>query len=291
MATEKRHKRDDFWVRQLTLADPEEPGLAGPTIEGSSDGASVILTNRAGTAVTLNATELGFTDGVTAGTVTASKAAVVDSNKDIGDFRNVDVTNLDAGASGTAGTVDVFPTTAAKGKIQIAAADSAGDTTTTITNAPQAGARTYTIPDAGASAAFVMTAGTQTLSGVTTLALVGGVTLNSTAVLSKTSAYPLVAADSGRHFDNTGAGGSVTFTLPAVATSVGFTAYFHCVVDQEIVIAAPAGTLVGPNNAGRTTATLAGAGNRIGVDIMAFCNGAKWFLSVDVKGLTAPTYA
>lgn len=78
-------------------------------------------------------------------------------------------TNLDAGASGTAGTVDIFPTTASKGKIAISAADSAGDTTTAIVNASQAGARTYTIPDAGASASFVMTEGAQTLNGAKTI--------------------------------------------------------------------------------------------------------------------------
>ena len=187
MATEKRHKRDDVWVRQLTLADPEEPGLAGPTIKGSSDGTSVVITNRAGTATTLNATELGFTDGVTAGTVLASKAAVVDSNKDIGDFRNVDVVNLDAGASGTAGTLDVFPTTAAKGKIQIAAADSAGDTTTTLTNRTQAGVRTYTIPDAGASADI------QTLRG--TVSGVGAATSKDSLLLKKTGIADNTATD------------------------------------------------------------------------------------------------
>lgn len=118
--------------------------------------------------VELSSTELGFVDGVTAGTVTASKAAVVDSNKDIGDFRNLDAVNLDAGASGTAGSVDIFPTTAAKGKTTITATANTGDTTTTITNAEQAGARTYTIPDAGASASFVMTAGAQTVGGAKT---------------------------------------------------------------------------------------------------------------------------
>ena len=116
------------------------------------------------------AAELGFIDSVTAGVVAASKAAVVDANKDIGDFRNLDAVNLDAGVSGTAGSVDIFPTTAAKGKLNFAAADSAGDTTTTITNASQAAARTYTIPDAGASASFVMTEGNQTVNGNKTLA-------------------------------------------------------------------------------------------------------------------------
>jgi len=42
-----------------------------------------------GTAVTSTAAELNFVDGSTAGTVVASKAVVVDSNKDAGDFRNL----------------------------------------------------------------------------------------------------------------------------------------------------------------------------------------------------------
>ena len=37
----------------------------------------------------LTTTELGYLDGLTAGTVTASKAVVVDSNKDITGFRNI----------------------------------------------------------------------------------------------------------------------------------------------------------------------------------------------------------
>lgn len=59
------------------------------------------------------------------------------------------------------------PTTQTGG-LEIKAADSAGNTTTTVTNASQAAARTYTIPDAGASASFVMTAGAQTVAGVKT---------------------------------------------------------------------------------------------------------------------------
>lgn len=77
-------------------------------------------------------------------------------------------TNIDAGASGTAGSVDVFPATASRGKLSIVAANSAGNTTTEITNASQAGARTYTIPDAGASTNFVMAAGAQTIAGIKT---------------------------------------------------------------------------------------------------------------------------
>src|SRR6185295_16447582 len=105
---------------------------------------------------TLSGSEIVVLDSVTAGTVSASKAVVVDSNKDITTFRNLAATNLKAGASGTAGTVDVFPTTAASGKTEFTAADNAGNTTTTITTAAQAGAVTYTVPDFGASASFVL---------------------------------------------------------------------------------------------------------------------------------------
>lgn len=100
---------------------------------------------------------------VTPGLVEANRLLAADGNKDVGDFRNLDAVNIDAGSSGVAGTVDVFPATASKGKTALTAADNAGDTTTTITTAEQAGARTYTVPDAGASASFLMTEGDQAL--------------------------------------------------------------------------------------------------------------------------------
>jgi hypothetical protein len=83
------------------------------------------------------------------------------------------VVNHDLGSSGVAGTLDIFPTTAAKGKIQIAATDSTGDTTTTITNAAMATTRTFTIPDPLASCNFLMgrqaaVARTATADGLTT---------------------------------------------------------------------------------------------------------------------------
>lgn len=106
--------------------------------------------------------------GVTPGTVTASKALVVDSNKDLSSLRNVSVTNLDAGASGTAGTVDVFPSTASKGKLAITAAANAGDTTNTLVNASQTTTATWTIPDTNGNASFVMTAAAQTIGGAKT---------------------------------------------------------------------------------------------------------------------------
>lgn len=61
----------------------------------------------------------------------------------------------------------VSPTTNT-GQLELKAAASAGNTVTTITNASQAAARTYTIPDAGASAEFVMNAGASSIAGVKT---------------------------------------------------------------------------------------------------------------------------
>jgi len=137
----------------------------------------------------LSGSEIVVLDSVTAGSVTASKALVVDSSRDLTGttaataIRNLRVTNLDAGISGTAGSVDVFPTTAATGKLTLVAASNAGDTTTTITNASQAGAVTYTIPDAGAAASFVLSTGTSTATTATSteLNLVAGATSTPTA--------------------------------------------------------------------------------------------------------------
>lgn len=55
-----------------------------------------------------------------------------------------------------------------KGSLVVKASDSAGNTVTTVTNASQAAARTYTIPDGGADASFLLTKGAQTIDGVQT---------------------------------------------------------------------------------------------------------------------------
>lgn len=150
---------DSSGMALTDVAATAVPGLVGLT-------ASVAEINTACDGITATYAELNKLDAVTGGVVSASLAVVVDANKDIGDFRNLDATNLDAGLSGTAGTVDIFPTTESKGKLSLSATDNAGDTTTAITNAEQAGARTYTIPDAGASAYFVMSTAAQSAAGL-----------------------------------------------------------------------------------------------------------------------------
>ena len=60
------------------------------------------------TAVTSTAAELNLVDGITAGTVIASKAIITDSNKDITGGRNITISGeLDAGSLDVSGDVDV----------------------------------------------------------------------------------------------------------------------------------------------------------------------------------------
>lgn len=136
------------------------------TVTIPDPGASAGVLGMSTAALTL--AEMDVLDGVTAGTATASKAVVLGASKEISTITTATITNIDAGASGSAGTIDIFPSTASKGKIAIAAANNTNNDTTTITQAAQGGAYTYTIPDAGASAAFVMTAGNQTVGGTKT---------------------------------------------------------------------------------------------------------------------------
>ena len=61
-----------------------------------------------GSGAVINEAELEAIDGVTAGTVAASKAVIVDGNKDIASFRNVTLTGeLDAGSLDISGDADI----------------------------------------------------------------------------------------------------------------------------------------------------------------------------------------
>jgi hypothetical protein len=61
-----------------------------------------------GSGAELSEAELEMLDGITAGTVTASKAVVVDANKDIASFRNITLTGeLDAGSLDVSGDADI----------------------------------------------------------------------------------------------------------------------------------------------------------------------------------------
>ena|SRR5271166_6308060 len=71
------------------------------------------------------------------------------------------ITTLNLGSSGVAGTLNIFPATAASGQLTLVAANNAGNTTTTITNASFGQTTALTIPDPGnATANFILSKGT-----------------------------------------------------------------------------------------------------------------------------------
>lgn len=67
-------------------------------------------------------------------------------------------TDIDAGASGVAGSVDVFPSTASKGKFALACTDQTGDTTVTLNANAMGQATTVNLPDPGAAASYLVQA-------------------------------------------------------------------------------------------------------------------------------------
>jgi len=166
----------------------------------------------------ISVTELDYLDGVTAGTVLAGKAAVVDANKDIGDFRNLDVVNLDAGLSGTAGTVDVFPTTAAKGKLIISATDNTGDTNVTLKNAAHGQATVVTLPDVGLAISYVLqsTAAVTAAEANVLAGATAGTQVASKAVVADANVNIGVVKATALHIGATGSEIQVTATVASL---------------------------------------------------------------------------
>ena len=78
----------------------------------------------------LTGTELGLLDGITAGTVAASKAVVVDSNKDVTGFRNVTIAG-DLTVQGTTTTVESTTVNIQNAFVFEGATDDAHETTLT----------------------------------------------------------------------------------------------------------------------------------------------------------------
>jgi len=79
------------------------PNITTVTASGAITAGSFVIGS-----ADINENDLEAIDGVTAGTVAASKAVVVDTNKDISSFRNITLTGeLDAGSLDVSGNVDV----------------------------------------------------------------------------------------------------------------------------------------------------------------------------------------
>jgi hypothetical protein len=76
---------------------------------------------------------------------------------------------LNVGASGTAGTLTIYPATAANGTLVISGTNNASNFASILTNSAVGQATTYTLPDPGAATAnIILSAGTQTIGGAKT---------------------------------------------------------------------------------------------------------------------------
>jgi hypothetical protein len=155
------------------------------------------------------AAQLAFLAGVTAGTAAASKALVLDGSSNIGTINQLTVTTIavttvngttanyttvNAGASGTAGTLNVFPTTAANGKLIVSAVNNTGAFNSTISNSNIGQATVYSLPDAGsATTNFVVDKGNQSIAG--TKSFTGTLEAGVSGTAGTLNVYPTTAAN------------------------------------------------------------------------------------------------
>ena len=109
------------------------------------------------------------------------------------------------------------------GNLVLKATASAGNTQTIITNASQAAARTYTVPDAGTNASFVMGAGTQTVAGATTFTLAVPISATTNQLVlgtTNTTTISSTAPAGSRTYTIADAGGADTFAMLAATQTL-----------------------------------------------------------------------
>lgn len=118
------------------------------------------------------------------------------------------------------------------------------------------------------------------------------------AVQTKTANYQIVAPvntagvitgdQSGTIFNNRGAVGAVTWTLPAITQALAGCVYefYGVVAAQNTAVAAAAGTICTFNNAAATSVTCSTAGGLIGAHMRAVCDGTRWLVTGDQVGVT-----
>lgn len=98
-------------------------------------------------------------------------------------------------------------------------------------------------------------------------------------IKAKTAAYTLTPDDECVQFTTRGASGTVTFTLPPIASVPnGWSARFYNVVGQTMAITAPANKLTTFNNATATTATFSTSSELIGAAAEVVFDGSTYLL-------------
>lgn len=129
------------------------------------------------------------------------------------------------------------------------------------------------------------TAGAITLAGTLVVGNGGTGVTGFGVVTSKTASYAVLAADSYLDFDNNGAAGSVTFTLPA--STVGLAYGFAVMEAQDLVIDAPGGVTI---YLGEISTTAGGTitSNAVGSYLFIKCRSATEWLAQSSLGSWTP---
>lgn len=155
-----------------------DTAVTGGLATGTGTGGDVTLTSGASGGAGGTAGAVGIDAGIDAGgtggaiTIGSTNAASVGigrATKTTTISGTARADDLNVGASGAPGVLEIFPTTGASGKIQISPQDNGADHTIDIQNASFGQAATLTIPDPGnAAASFVINKGTNTISSTDT---------------------------------------------------------------------------------------------------------------------------
>lgn len=141
------------------------------------------------------------------------------------------VTTTHAGSSGTAGTITIFPATAANGTFVLSGTNNTNNFASTLTNSAVGQATVYTLPDPGASTAnIILSAGNQTIAGNKTLTgttQINTLNLGASGTAGTLTIFPATAANG-------------TFVLSAVNNTNNFAATLRNVaVGQATVYSLP----------------------------------------------------
>jgi hypothetical protein len=116
--------------------------------------------------------------------------------------------------------------------------------------------------------------------------LVGNAYFDFVTFQSKTSNYSILPTDNFTQFDNFGAAGTVTFTLPPIAnltpTGNGYKLGFRCVANQTLAVTSFEGAnIVGFNNAAANTLQFSTGSQKIGGGLVFYTNalGTLWYVT------------
>jgi hypothetical protein len=151
-------------VRLPLATDTEHAGLMYFIINDADDTETITVKNAGETETVVSIGQgniaIVFNDGAS---VTGWVGAVFDQTV-AGTLTSLTTTgdgvigggDLDLGSSGTAGTLDIFPTTASSGKFTLSVADQTGNTAFTLRPSAHGQATTLAVADYGLSTAYVM---------------------------------------------------------------------------------------------------------------------------------------